>query len=338
MKEIDLKILENMEAADLDRLSEQYDAVKDSDRERLFGLAEKRYRVRAEKGTNTDSDEIVVSGTERYRRPKWRIFAAAASVLLLIVGIGAGGAVLLNRSGSVGNDPEDITAAADSTADIAETTENTTTVAEPEPFLMAYDVPEALSGKNITDIEPLYEFAADFTDIGNIAYFSEYIIYGKVTDISYKAVGDERAGKHAVSVVKLESPICLYGDMEPGDEAELMILGGYVSYRDKAGEVIYQTGGKYGEGNTMTEEEIDNTYYHEIVYSGDLPVIGKELAFFVNGDDYGINVIGGEYGVLSRSGDRFWQRVDGEYKRFSYDEIMELMKEAAERRHSLTQE
>ena len=159
-----------------------------------------------------------------------------------------------------------------------------------------------------------------------------------MTDISYKAVGEDYSGKHAVSVIKLESPTCLYGDMELGDEAELMILGGYVSLRDKAGEIIYQTGGKYGEGNTMTDEEIDNTYYHEIVYSGDLPVIGKELAFFVNGVDYGINVIGGEYGVLSKVGDSFCQRVDGEYKRFSYDEIMELMKEAAERRDSLTQE
>ena len=338
MKEIDLKILENMDAADLDRLSEQYDAVKGSDRERLFGLAEKRYRMRAEKETNTDSDEIVVSGTERYRRPKWRIFAAAASVLLLIVGIGAGGAVLLNRSGSVGSDHEETTISVDSTAGIAETTENTTAAAEPEPFLMAYDVPEALSGKNINEIEPLYEFAADFSDISNIADFSECIVYGKVTDISYKALGEEYSGKHAVSVVKLESPVCLYGDMELGDEAELMILGGYVSLRDKAGEIIYQTGGKYGEGSTMTDEEIDNTYYHEIVYSGDLPVIGMELAFFVNSDYYGITVIGGEYGVLSKVGDSFCQRVDGEYKRFSYDEIMELMKEAAERRDSLTQE
>lgn len=337
MKEIDLKILENMDAADLDRLSEQYAAVNDSDREKLFGLAEKRYKMRAEQETNTDTDEIVVSGTERYRRPKWKIFAAAASVVLMIAGLGAGGAMLLNRTGSVGNYPEETTAA-DSTAVTAAITENTTAAAQPEPFLMAYDVPEELAGKNIIDFEPLYEWAADFTDIENTAYFTKYIICGKVTDIMYKAIGDEHAGKHAVSVIRLETPTCLYGDMELGDEAEINMLGGYISYREIAGEILYQTGGKYGNGNSMTEEEIDSTYYHEIVYSGDLPVIGKELAFFVNGEDSDLAVIGGEYGVLGRVGDSFYQRVDGEYKSFSKDELMDLMKKSAEQRESISQE
>lgn len=42
------------------------------------------------------SDEVVVSGTERYRRPKYRSFAAAAAAVVLVGGIG--GAFALGRS------------------------------------------------------------------------------------------------------------------------------------------------------------------------------------------------------------------------------------------------
>ena len=61
--------------------------------------------------TETVSEkEITVSGTEKYRSISWHRFAAAASAVLLIAGVGAGGALMLRNRPPVLVDSVDTTA------------------------------------------------------------------------------------------------------------------------------------------------------------------------------------------------------------------------------------
>jgi hypothetical protein len=57
----------------------------------------KEAEIRAENPTDTESGGITVSGVDRYRRIVWHRLAAVASAVLLIAGIGAGGALMLKR-------------------------------------------------------------------------------------------------------------------------------------------------------------------------------------------------------------------------------------------------
>lgn len=75
----------------------------------------KEAEIRAENPTDTESGGITVSGVERYRRIIWHRLAAVASAVLLIAGIGAGGALMLKRRPPLLEENSETTA--DSTAE-----------------------------------------------------------------------------------------------------------------------------------------------------------------------------------------------------------------------------
>lgn len=105
------------------------------------------------------SDEVVVSGTERYRRPKYRSFAAAAAAVVLVGGIG--GAFALGRS-ITKNAPSDSVKALVTTDD---------GIKEVDPAV----VPEGGEAQGDTEGKPL---APDCTEPANV---QEYTV-PEVTD------------------------------------------------------------------------------------------------------------------------------------------------------------
>ena len=77
----------------------------------------------------------------------------------------------------------------------------------------------------------------------------------------------------------------------------------------------------------MTEEEIDNEYYHEIIFSGEVPIIGKEYAFFVSEGKNGLyNSVGFEFGILYKCGKVYIQRNSNGFSLYDIDDIKAMMK------------
>lgn len=95
--DLDLRALENADNEAIERMSESYKAVADSDRDRLFERSVRLFNERTDEISDTESGSTVVSGVEPYRRPLWHKLLAAASALLIVAGLGAGGAVMLKN-------------------------------------------------------------------------------------------------------------------------------------------------------------------------------------------------------------------------------------------------
>ncbi|WP_141630227.1 hypothetical protein [Ruminococcus flavefaciens] len=277
-------------------------------------------------GKGFDND-ITVSGVERYSRIKWHRFAAIASSVLLIAGIGAFGIHLL-KNGSFklneGETPVNAPSAAEYAAEAE--TEATTVRAEPtealpEKIFTAPELPAELKGKKIMDLQPEYCYAFNIEELENNAENSDNIIFGKVGGITY-----ESKGGTAYTRIALLAAGDVRGQVSEGEKVIVDLVGGYISYKDKAGELLNMTGGKYGDGTNMTEEEMENTYYHEIVESGEVPIIGKEYAFFVGAkgkDSY--EVIGLEYGILYKHGSSYIQRTRQGYNIYTLDELEAML-------------
>ncbi len=196
----------------------------------------------------------------------------------------------------------------------------------PLTLLETPEIPAELEGKSIIDTGAEYDYAFDITDIRKDAENSDDIIIGRVDGISYRAVGTYENGCHAETVLKVTVISDTRGICAEGSTVGITTPGGYISMRDMLGEKLTQTGGKYGNGNTMTDEEIDNTWYHDIVGSGELPVIGQEYAFLVvvtNGKDY--PVIGNEYGMLYKYDDCLIQRTSEGLGFYTIDELEAMM-------------
>ena len=88
---IDLDVLENADNETVERLAGEYEAVTEKDIQRLYARSEKIYSNR----TNEDSE--MVTGVDVYRKPVWHRIIAAASALLLVVGVAVGGVLVLRK-------------------------------------------------------------------------------------------------------------------------------------------------------------------------------------------------------------------------------------------------
>lgn len=184
-----------------------------------------------------------------------------------------------------------------------------------------FEVPDELSGKDIIENHPLYEYAFDFQDINKTAVNSDNLIIGKVDGISFEPRGGVAYTQISITVSRDISE-----SLADGERVKVELVGGYISLREATGDTLYKTGGKYGDGISMTEEEIDNTYYHEIVESGELPIIGKEYAFFVHGKgEVSYNNVGLEYGILYKCDNLYIQRNDQGYNFYDLDELKAML-------------
>lgn len=414
--ELNLDALENADNASIERMSQKYAAVDDSKKERLFDKSQKLYLERTREIQNNDTTGTVVSGVDVYRRPVWRKFLAAAAALLLVAGIGAGGAVLLNNMrntpdtamtstdvnapfGDISNEkirlmttayaPALLEISEDTTKKLAdafnfytwEAIENETLVHDGgetftffvynsgQPFRLTFydentveyesgenkmiyrvsneicsaavdaahpvltgiddisdqlvlcaiddltvegvwkytipmnmfktpDVPDELKGKNIIEYKPITCYAADFSLLENVAAYSDNIIIGRVESISYRAADDQKDSAETILNITVSSDI--KGKVSKGDSISIITRGGFYSIYD--------------------------TWYREVVGSGELPIVGKEYAFFVSNGERGYSVIGNDNGMLYKADDTYVYRSDSGYEYFTLDELKEKIK------------
>ena len=88
MKEREFDMLENADDKTVDLLADVPVLTKE-EKERMLAMSKKKLdRMNRESNINVNSDEVQVSGVERYNRPKWKTFASMAACLVLIGGIG----------------------------------------------------------------------------------------------------------------------------------------------------------------------------------------------------------------------------------------------------------
>lgn len=198
-------------------------------------------------------------------------------------------------------------------------------VSPPGEFFEQPTIPDEIKGKNIIDMHPMYEFAYDYTKTENNAANADNIIIGTVDSISYKTITFEHGGT-AYTQINVTVSEDIAGKIKSGETVSIIMAGGYISMRDFYGDTMYKTGGKYGDGINMTEEEIDNTVYHEIVDSGEVPIAGMEYAFFTadNGDGNYASC-GMEYGILLKYGNVYVQRNSDGYSYYTLKELKAMM-------------
>jgi len=178
--------------------------------------------------------------------------------------------------------------------------------AVPETIFEAAPIPEELEGRKVIDNYPLYDYAFDIRDINQIAENCDDLITGRVEKISYRV---QRSG--FISTPDTIITVTVTGDTagrySAGDTVDIATAGGYVSMWDMLEGQIEE----HGRSNiAMTDEEIDSQCYHVIVESGEVPIVGKEYAFFVADDTSGgLSSTGFEYGMLYKCDNTYIQRV-----------------------------
>ena len=95
--DLNLDILENADKNTVERLSQEYRALSDSDMARLYAKSEKIYKKRQQ--IPEEGYSATVSGVEVYRRPMWKkITAIAASLILIPAAVGGGVLFMKNRN------------------------------------------------------------------------------------------------------------------------------------------------------------------------------------------------------------------------------------------------
>lgn len=95
-------MLENADEKTVELLAEVPVLTK-SEKERMLAMSKNKLnKMNRENNITMNNDEEQVSGVERYSRPKWRRFAAAAACMLLVGGI-AGTVFAISKSGKSGN-------------------------------------------------------------------------------------------------------------------------------------------------------------------------------------------------------------------------------------------
>ena len=303
--ELNLDVLENADEETVDSISEKYDAVSEENISRLYRRSETMYQDKKnETGLRTSVDVAVVS---QKRSSVLKKIAAFVAVLTLATGMVTGGVILLRPSVPV--------------SDIV--TDDTEPI--PENIFEAASVPDELKDKTIIDNEPLYDYAYDFQDTAQNAAEASDLIIGKVNGITYTSRGGV-----AYTQVHITVSEDTEGKLSAGDNVDVEFVGGYISVKDQRESM----GGIPSEnGNENSEEESDvsedeDIWCHEIVFSGEVPIAGKEYAFFVipKGEtSEHFNIIGQEYGVFYKCGNIYIQRRNSGYEFYDIDELKKLM-------------
>ena len=316
--ELNLDVLENADEETVDSISEKYDAVSEEDISKLYRGSETMYKDKKnETGLRTSVDVAVVS---QKRSSVLKKIAAFAAVLTLATGTVTGGVILLRRSVPVSdvvtenNEPVLV-------SDIV--TDDTEPI--PENIFEAASVPDELKDKTIIDDEPLYEYAYDFQDTAQNAAEASDLIIGKVNGITYTSRGGV-----AYTQVHITVSEDTEGKLSAGDNVDVEFVGGYISVKDQResmGGIPLENGNENSEEESDVSEDED-IWCHEIVFSGEVPIAGKEYAFFVipKGEtSEHFNIIGQEYGVFYKCGNIYIQRRNSGYEFYDIDELKKLM-------------
>ncbi|MBQ3916018.1 MAG: hypothetical protein II690_05460 [Ruminococcus sp.] len=197
------------------------------------------------------------------------------------------------------------------------------TVSEELPVLVDMPIPEEFAGKHIQEIGAIYDYAFDLSDMQELFSRAGNVVVGVVENLEYTCVSDSISGGTPYTKVHITVTEDFAGICDPGQQAAISFVGGYLSMREKYGDMLYASGGKYGDGINITEEEIDNSVFYEKHFSGQMPVIGQEYAFIVTNESEPGNLwsLGEEYSVFRRTGRNFTRRVDDRNEVYSASEL-----------------
>lgn len=186
----------------------------------------------------------------------------------------------------------------------------------PEKIFEEPGLPDEFIDKEIIDYEGEYHFAYDFTDTEQNAAYSDDLIIGKVNGISYKS-------RNGVAYTQIEVTVSedITGKVIEGDNISLELAGGYVSVLDTMIRSDIPPN-----DSLLKNHDIENTYYHEIAGSGQLPIIGKEYAFFVSCRGEGsYNINGQNYGMLYKCDNLFIQSSEMGFNFYDMEDLKSMM-------------
>ena len=97
-KDLDLDVLENADDETVRIIAADCPA-SDEEKERMFAMSRKIYKERTKESNNINTETLEVSGVEKYRKPIWQKFVAAAAALALTAGAVTGGVLLFRKGG-----------------------------------------------------------------------------------------------------------------------------------------------------------------------------------------------------------------------------------------------
>jgi len=104
-------LLDNAENDSMKRLIDKCPEISDKQLDKILAMSERKFRKMEKEYDNkgiTMTENDVVEGVERSRRPAWVAPLRMAASLVLVAGVIAGSTALLNRNGSLfGNDSDD---------------------------------------------------------------------------------------------------------------------------------------------------------------------------------------------------------------------------------------
>ena len=133
MKEKELfDVLENAEDNSMERLIEKCPEISDKQLDRILAMSERKFKMKNKEAQRNikKTENNVVEGVERVKRPVWLTPLSTAASLILIAGIVIGSTAIIKKSGKKSGDDEitkpAVTAATETTT--ATVTETVTTV------------------------------------------------------------------------------------------------------------------------------------------------------------------------------------------------------------------
>jgi len=179
----------------------------------------------------------------------------------------------------------------------------------PDEIFEPYE-PEEMKDKIIKTDEPIYEFDYNPSEIESIGELSDNIVIGRVDSISCPSRGLSEDGRSAVTQISVTVSSDTEGVFTEGDKVNLYMLGGYISLRESLGELLYKS-----------DEEKDNTFIHEIVWSGEVPFTGKEYAFYISEYNGEYSIPGGEYGILYKCDNTYIRRNYNSFEFYDIDDL-----------------
>lgn len=119
-REIDFDKLENAGNEVIDRIAKSSPALDSKEKERIFAMSRKKMSESAGNENDEAAEGIFVSGVDTYRKSWLRFLPYAASLLIVIAGIGAGRAFLNRKEISPDTDIVEDAATAEVTTSVTE--------------------------------------------------------------------------------------------------------------------------------------------------------------------------------------------------------------------------
>lgn len=188
----------------------------------------------------------------------------------------------------------------------------------PETIFEAPAVPKGIENTKLFIDSLILQQDFDFQNIENNAKHSDNLIIGKVNNISFNS-------KNGTAFTQIDITVSedVTGTVYEGENISIELAGGYIPIRDLRSDVLED---KFENEIDMKKEDIDNGYCHEIIESGEVPIIGKEYAFFVSdkGEKTYDNV-GLEYGILYKCDNLYIQRNNQGFNFYDLDELKAML-------------